>query len=293
LQQRQSYEWARNRLLWASNNEDAPLVVLGVPLDETTSFRPGTRFGPQAIREGSQGLEEYSLRQRRTVDSSLCYDAGDLILPMGNVENALNVIGDAARDILAAGKKFIALGGEHLMSLPLVDAMLDVYPDLVVIQFDAHADLRSQFTGTKYSHATVMRRLVERLGSGRLYQLGIRSADSKELEETKGLSEISFYRVLEPLREILPGIGDKPIYLSIDIDVIDPAFAPGTGVPEPGGITSQELLDALSCLGSANVVGADIVELAPVYDSTGQTGLLAAAIVRECLLLLSPQKRNM
>jgi agmatinase len=151
---------------------------------------------------------------------------------------------------------------------------------------DAHADLRQEFTGTLYSHGTVMRRIVDLLGPGRLFQLGIRSAEKEELEETKGLTEVHFYSVLEPLQALLPRLGSHPIYLSIDIDVVDPAYAPGTGVPEPGGITSQELLDSLGLLKGQNVVGADLVEVAPAYDSTGQTGLLAAAIVRECLLLL-------
>ena len=159
-----------------------------------------------------------------------------------------------------------------------------------VVHMDAHADLREEFTGTPLSHATVMRRVIDVLGPGRLFQLGVRSAELHELEKAKGLSEVHFYRVLEPLRVILPKIRGRPVYLSIDIDVVDPAFAPGTGVPEPGGVTSQEILDAVSLFAGENVVGADLVEVAPAYDATGQTGLLAAAIIRECLLLLAPEK---
>ncbi|HHY12195.1 MAG TPA: agmatinase [Firmicutes bacterium] len=261
---------------------------MGVPLDETTSFRPGTRFGPAATREASIALEEFSLRQKRTLLAEDYYDAGDLVLPMGNVEKAISVIEIAAREILQSGRRFMAVGGEHLITYPLVQAMLEKYPDLVVIQFDAHADLRSRFTGTRFSHGTVMRRIIEMLGPGKVYQLGIRSAGEAELEETLGLSEVHFYKVIEPLRSIMPKIGNRPVYLTIDIDVADPAFAPGTGVPEPGGITSQELLDAVAYLAGNNIVGADLVEVAPAYDNTGQTGLLAAAVVRESLLLLTP-----
>jgi len=231
------------------------------------------------------------LRQRRSLVPNDYYDAGDLVLPLGNVEEALTVIREAARDILARGQKFMALGGEHLITFPLVQSMLEFYPDLVVIQMDAHADLRSRFTGTRFSHGTVLRRVIELLGPGRVYQLGIRSADQMELLETQGLSEVHFYKVLEPLRSIVPRIGQRPVYITIDIDVVDPAFAPGTGVPEPGGVTSQEILDALLVLKDLNVVGADLVEVAPAYDATGQTGLLAAAIVRECLLLLKKEMR--
>lgn len=282
-----SYSWMHlDRFLWSTLDDSAPVVIFGVPLDETTSFRPGTRFGPSAAREASQALELYSLRQKRTLSPSDYMDGGDLSLPLGNVKEALSVIKGAAKDILSKGKKFMAIGGEHLLTLPLVESMHEVYPDLVVIQMDAHADLRQTFTGTTLSHGTVMRRIIDTLGPRRLFQLGIRSADKGELEDTKGLSEVHFYNVLEPLKGLLPRLSGRPIYLTIDIDVVDPAFAAGTGVPEPGGITSQEVLDAVSALRGQNIVGADLVEVAPAYDTTGQTGLLAAAIVRECLLLL-------
>lgn len=285
------YSWMRmDRFMWSSNDDAAPIVIFGVPLDETTSFRPGTRFGPSAAREASHALELYSLRQNRSLDPADHMDAGDLTLPLGSVKDALKVVRGASRDILQRGKKFMALGGEHLLTLPLVESMHEIHPDLVVVQMDAHADLRQEYTGTRLSHGTVMRRVIDVLGPGRLFQLGIRSADKGELDEARGLTEVHFYSVLEPLLAILPRLAGRPVYLSIDIDVIDPAFAPGTGVPEPGGVTSRELLDSLSALKGQNVVGADLVEVAPAYDSTGQTGLLAAAIVRECLLLLGPSR---
>ncbi len=286
-------QWNKmGRYLWSSNEEGPPVVIFGVPLDETTSFRPGTRFGPTAMRESSYALEDYSLRQGRSLLGKNYHDAGDLVLPLGNVRDALDVIYKASEDILDLGKRFMAIGGEHLLSWALVKSMLSAYPDLVVIQMDAHADLRQEFTGTKWSHGTVMRRIIDLLGPGRLFQLGIRSADRAELDEADGLSEVHFHEVLRPLQSVIPKIKDKPVYLSIDIDVIDPAFAPGTGVPEPGGITSSEALDAVAALRGLNVVGADLVEVAPAYDSTGQTGLLAASLVRECLLLLVDSERG-
>jgi len=284
-----SLSWAHtDRFLWSSGDGTAPIAIFGAPLDETTSFRPGTRFGPSAAREASHALELYSLRQKRSLRPEDHVDMGDLTLPLGSVKDALQVIRAASAEILSGGRRFMAIGGEHLITLPLVESLDQLYPDMVVVQMDAHADLRLEFTGTPLSHATVMRRVVELLGPGRLYQLGIRSADRRELEETEGLTEVHFYKVVEPLSSVLPKIAGRPVYLSIDIDVVDPAFAPGTGVPEPGGITSQELLDALSMFNGQNVVGSDLVEVAPAYDSTGQTGLLAATVVRECLLLLKP-----
>jgi len=274
------------RFSWSCDDNAAPVAIFGVPLDETTSFRPGTRFGPRAAREGSSPLELYSLRQRESLNPDDYVDLGDLTLPMGSVTEALKVIRAASKYVLGLEKKFMVVGGEHLLSLALIESMLEVYPDLVILQFDAHADLRQVFTGTELSHGTVMRRIVDRLGAGRLFQLGIRSAEREELSETEGLTEVHFYSVLEPLKSLLPRIAGRPVYLSIDIDVVDPAYAPGTGVPEPGGITSQELLDSLALLKGQSIVGADLVEVAPAYDTTGQTGLLAAAIVRECLLLL-------
>lgn len=283
--------WTRpDRFLWSSTDERAPVAIFGVPLDETTSFRPGTRFGPSAARRASHALELYSLRQNRTLHELNYVDLGDLVLPLGSVKDALSVIRHASSDLLAEGQRFMAIGGEHLVTYPLVESMAERYPDLVVVHMDAHADLREEFTGTPLSHATVMRRVIDVLGPGRLYQVGIRSAELHELERARGLSEVHFYRVLEPIRAILPKIRGCPVYLSIDIDVVDPAFAPGTGVPEPGGVTSQEILDAVSLFAGLNIVGADLVEVAPAYDTTGQTGLLAAAIVRECLLLLAPDR---
>ncbi len=282
-----SVSWNRmERFSWSCDDNAAPVAIFGVPLDETTSFRPGTRFGPRAAREGSSPLELYSLRQRESLNPDDCVDLGDLTLPMGSVKEALQVIRAASKYVLGRQKRFMVVGGEHLLSLALIESMLEVYPDLVILQFDAHADLRQVFTGTELSHGTVMRRIVDRLGAGRLFQLGIRSAEREELSETEGLTEVHFYSVLEPLKSLLPRIAGRPVYLSIDIDVVDPAYAPGTGVPEPGGITSQELLDSLALLKGQSIVGADLVEVAPAYDTTGQTGLLAAAIVRECLLLL-------
>lgn len=284
---RVSVSWSRmDRFLWSCDDDSAGVAIFGVPLDETTSFRPGTRFGPSAAREGSQPLELYSLRQRTSLDPGDYVDLGDLSLPMGSVTDALDVIRTASRHVLARGKKLMIVGGEHLLTLPVVESVLEEYPDLLVVQMDAHADLRQEFTGTRFSHGTVMRRIVDLLGEGRLFQLGIRSADRGELEETKGLTEVHFYSVREPLTALLPRLSGYPVYLSIDIDVVDPAYAAGTGVPEPGGITSQELLDSIGLLKGQNVVGADLVEVAPAYDATGQTGLLAAAVVRECLLLL-------
>jgi agmatinase len=276
----------------------AALVLLGVPMDFTTSFRPGARTGPREIRDVSYGLEEYSPYQDRELGQVPFFDGGDLTLPLGNVAGSLEQVAGAVGRILGDGKFPLLLGGEHLLTLPAVAAAHCKYPGLAVLHLDAHADLRDTYEGEKNSHATVMRRVAEVIGAGNLYQIGIRSGTREEfafarrhtrmwpdpmlssrLLETGEPGRLSF-----ALGEAAAAIGDRPVYVTLDIDLVDPAFAPGTGAPEPGGCTPHELLAALSSLNRLQVVGFDLVEVAPVYDRAQITSLLAAKIVREAIL---------
>ena len=191
--------WARpDRFLWSSLDEKAPIAIFGVPLDETTSFRPGTRFGPSAARRASHALELYSLRQKRTLDELDYVDLGDLVLPLGSLKDALSVIRLASSQLLERGQRFMAVGGEHLITYPLVQSMAERYPDLVVVHIDAHADLRQEFTGTPLSHATVMRRVVDVIGPGRLFQVGVRSAEEDELRKRKGFRRFTSIECWSP-----------------------------------------------------------------------------------------------
>ncbi len=261
-------------------------VIYGMPMDYTVSFRPGSRFGPSRIRESSIGLEEYSPYLDRHLEEIKYFDAGDLLLPFGNAAKSLDVIGDYVRKLLQDGKVPIGLGGEHLVSWPVIREVFAKYPELRLIHIDAHADLRESYEGEPLSHSTPIRKAAELMGGKRVYQFGIRSGMREEFQYAR--ENLNFYpfEVLEPLKRVLPELAGKPVYVTIDIDVLDPSCAPGTGTAEAGGILSKELLGAIHAIAGsgANVVGADLVEVAPIYDPTEQTPIVAAKLIREMLL---------
>ena len=267
----------------------ARVVLFGAPYDSTTSFRPGTRFGPAAIRSESFGIETYSPLQDRDLDDFPFFDAGDLELPFGAPDRALEMIEAQAEEILAAGKIPFLLGGEHLVTLGAVRAVAKRYPDLHVIHFDAHADLRADYLGVQLSHACVMRRCHDLLGDGRIFQFGIRSGTREEFAfmrdghvVTEPFSDATLPQVVESIPP------DAPVYLTVDMDVLDPSAFPGTGTPEAGGFTYRQLVsDVVRICGQLNVVGLDNVELAPTLDPTGRSTALACTFLRESLLALA------
>jgi len=262
-------------------------VIYGMPMDWTVSFRPGSRFGPARIREVSIGLEEYSPYLDRLLEEITYFDAGDIPLPFGNVEGSLDAIRSFVRKVLADGKIPIGLGGEHLVSWPVIQAVYEKYKqDLVVFHFDAHTDLRDHYEGYPYSHSTPIKKVCQLIGGENVYSFGIRSGTKEEFVWAKEHMHLYKYDVLEPVKQVLPTIGNRPIYLTIDIDVLDPSTAPGTGTTEAGGITSRELLETIHYMArhGANVIGCDLVEVAPVYDHSEMTQIVASKIVRELLL---------
>lgn len=268
-------------LLFASGDPTrAPLAVYGMPFDGTTSYRPGTRSGPLAIREASTSLEFYSPKQGRELDPERVADLGDLEFPFGNPEAVLGRIDDAVTGLAKQGRFPLGLGGEHLVTLGAIRALARVHPDLSIVQLDAHTDLRDAYEGEKLSHATVIRRCQDLLGPGRIYQFGIRSGTREEFEAAAFLSSD-----LSRLEEAIHRIGNGPAYLTVDIDVFDPAYAPGTGTPEPGGISFRELEAALPHLTGPRWIGADIVEVSPGWDPTGRTPVLAAKLLRELIIV--------
>lgn len=269
----------------------ARVVLVGAPFDATVTFRPGARLAPGKIREHSDAIETYSPYQATDLDELGVADLGDLLLPLADPKAALLEIKKTALEILSMGKIPGIIGGEHLVSLPLIEAAWETYPDLCVLHLDAHTDLREEWEGETLSHATVMRRVVERLGKGRVWQLGVRSGTKGEFafakENTKliGPNAGEFVPVVEEL-------SNKPVYLSVDIDVLDPAFAPGTGTPEAGGLSSKELLHFIPKLQSLNICGFDLVEVAPVYDPSGRTSILAATLIRELAIAAAITERR-
>lgn len=268
----------------AADSREAKAVIIGLPMDYTVSLRPGARFGPQQIRNISIGLETYSPYQDKDLSEIIYYDAGDVELPFGNTIGSLQRIEGIAEKVFASGKIPFFLGGEHLVSLPILKSCKKFFPELVVLHFDAHTDLREEFFGEKYSHATVMRNVVDILGKKKLYQLGIRSGIKEEFAYARENTYLFIDEIFPALEQIIKEIKDKPIYITFDIDVLDPAFAPGTGTPEPGGCTPREVFQAILLMRDLNIVGLDLVEVAPAYDQSERTAILAAKILREALL---------
>ena len=275
---------------------DAKAVLFGAPYDSTTSFRPGTRFGPAAMRMESFGIETYSMRlDKDLLDDAAVFDSGDLELPFGCQEESLKMIEDRAAEILADGKKPVLLGGEHLVTLGAVRAVAKKYPDLRIIHFDAHADLRTDYLGNPLSHACVLRRCHDILGDGRIFQFGIRSGTRDERQfmrdghvTTELFSDSTLESVVDSLSRQPPATSHQsPVYLTVDLDVLDPSEFPGTGTQEAGGFRYDQLVADVSLVFSKlNVVGFDNVELNPGLDPTGRSTALACKFLRECLLAL-------
>jgi agmatinase len=269
------------------NFEEAQAVLYGMPMDWTVSYRPGSRFGPTRIREVSPGLEEYSAYLDRELEDVKYFDAGDIPLPFGNAQRSLDMIEEFVDQILAAGKFPLGMGGEHLVAWPVMKAVYKKYPDLAIIHFDAHTDLRTEYEGEPLSHSTPIRKIAEHIGPKNVYSFGIRSGMKEEFEWAKqnGM-HISKFDVHQPLKEILPTLAGRSVYVTIDIDVLDPAHAPGTGTVDAGGITSRELLASIHEIARSDVkvVGADLVEVAPIYDHSEQTVNTASKLIREMIL---------
>lgn len=270
-----------------SSYEDARIVLFGAPFDSTTSYRPGARFGPSAIRHESFGLETYSPYQDKDLTEHPTFDSGNLELCFGSAELALADIEKRAAEILCDGKLPVLVGGEHLVTLGAVRAVAAKYPDLHILHFDAHADLRDDYLGVKLSHATVMRRCHDILGDGRVHQFCIRSGDRAEFEFAKAHTDTHKFGFdgLAPLCEELAKT-KTPVYLTVDLDCLDPSAFSGTGTPEAGGVRFTELLDAILTVSKTNVVGADITELAPMLDISGASTAAACKILRELILSL-------
>ncbi|QKS72809.1 agmatinase [Paenalkalicoccus suaedae] len=267
--------------------DDAEIVMYGMPMDYTVSFRPGSRFGPNRIREASIGLEEYSVYLDRHLEELRVHDAGDMMLPFGNAGRSLDMIEQLLDQLFADGKFPVGLGGEHLVTWPVIKAAHKKYNDLAIIHIDAHADLREEYEGEVLSHSTPVRKSCDLLGAENVYSFGIRSGMREEFQFAKESGmHMSKFEVAEPLKKILPTLAGRNVYVTIDIDVLDPAYAPGTGTAEAGGISSKELLEAIHAIAGSdvNVIGCDLVEVAPVYDHSEKTSIAASKFIREMML---------
>ncbi len=284
--------------MWSKNTEtflgcdsdyaEAALVLFGAPFDGTTSYRPGARFGPRAIRAESYGLETYSPYQDRDLEALCVFDGGDLELPFGNSEAVLSLVEATVAGILKDGKTPVMLGGEHLITLGALRPFARRYPGLHVLHLDAHTDLRDDYLGQTLSHATVMRRIWELLGDGKIHQFGIRSGLKEEFQFARAHADLHMFN-LDGFAETVKALAGQPVYLSLDLDVLDPSLFPGTGTPEAGGVSFEALLGAILALRETNIVGCDVNELSPGLDASGASTATACKITREILLAIGGQ----
>ncbi|MCL2637643.1 MAG: agmatinase [Oscillospiraceae bacterium] len=272
-----------------SGYDEAGIVLFGAPYDGTTSNRPGARFGGAAIRRESFGIETYSPYIDRDLSELKVFDGGEIELSFGAPVPVLKMIYNYTKQVITDEKLPVMLGGEHLVTLGAVRAIVEKHPELVIIHFDAHADLRDEYLGQKLSHACVIRRCHELVGDGRIYQFGIRSGDKEEF--TWGKDRVFTQKFnLNKLEEVIKKIGDKPVYFTLDLDILDPSVFPATGTPEAGGISFNELLKGIGRVCGLNIVGCDLTELSPPYDQTGVSTAAACKILRELLLNLPNSK---
>ncbi len=271
-----------------ANFEEAKIVLFGAPFDSTTSYRPGARFGSSAIRHESFGLETYSPYQNKDLCDIKVFDYGDLELCFGLAEAALLDIEKTAAEILNHNKLPFMIGGEHLVTYGAVKAAVEKYPNLHIIHFDAHADLREDYLGATLSHACVMKRCYDLIGDDKIHQFCIRSGEKSEFEFARDHTDMHPFN-FDGLGELVNELREAhtPIYFTVDLDCLDPSIFPGTGTPEAGGITFNELLTAIMLVSKTNIIGADINELAPMLDTSGVSTAVACKVLREILLAIS------
>ena len=262
----------------AESEKQAGTIMVGCPLEATSSFRGGTKFAPDSVRKASWTLETYSPYLKQDLEDIKFYDAGNLELRPGDLMYSLGLIESAVTVLMEKSRKILVLGGEHLITFPILEGIKKRFRDVQIVHFDAHCDLRDEYEGQKLSHATVMKRVKE-LGGIELFQIGIRSGTKQEFAELLSVeSPASLSTFLKP---------DIPVYVSFDLDVFDPSLASGVTTPEPGGLTFKEVMEYFTVLRGANIIGADIVELAPDYDTTFVSSICASKVARELLLLLN------
>lgn len=268
-----------------SSYEDGELVVFGTPMDNTTSFKPGTRFASNAVRIDSIGFETYSPYLNKDLSEYNLHDGGDVYIPIGNTGKSLESIYDYTKKILNDNKIPVMIGGEHLTTYGTFKAVFEKYPDVKIIHLDAHTDLRDEFFGEKFSHATVLRRCHDLIGDNRIFQFGIRSGEKAEFSWSKNHTYMEKFDI-KTLKKIVEKIKGEKVYITIDLDVLDPSVFRGTGTPEPGGISFKDLMDGVHLMKELEIVGGDIVELSPHYDNSGISNAVAFKILRELVLTI-------
>ena len=268
---------------WMGQNPDyesSRIVMMGLPFDGTVSYRPGSRFAPEVIRLASWGLEDYSPKFNKHLQDVNFHDAGDLELPLGNTQKSLDVIEENVSQVFMDKKLFFGIGGEHLVTLPVLKAVSKHYENVAVVHFDAHTDLRNEYLGEELSHSTVISHAAKLFGNENIKQIGIRSGTKEEFDFMESNNTlISNMNELDVLK-------GKKIYVTVDLDVLDPSIMSGTGTPEPGGMNFNELINWFTYLKQFDIIGGDVVELSPDYDNSGVSTAVACKVIRELLMII-------
>lgn len=271
----------RNWMGQNPNYNEANIVMIGLPFDGTVSYRSGSRFAPEQIRLASWGLEEYSPYFDKELEACNFHDVGDLEFPLGNTVKTLEVIKENVSQIYEDGKRVFGIGGEHLVTYPEIQAVSEFYgDDLAIIHFDAHTDLREEYLGEELSHSAVIRLCTKYVKPENIKQIGIRSGMKEEWDFMhKHNTLIKEYNGLDSLK-------DKKVFVTVDLDVLDTSIMSGTGTPESGGMTFNELVGWFKYLEKFDIIGADVVELAPDYDTSGCSTAVATKVIRELLMVM-------
>ncbi len=284
---------ARPRFLGARPDPaGADIVLYGIPFEGRVNQRKGAFQGPAEIRRASDLIETYAPRLDGDLADLVLADAGDVQVPDLSPRDALAAVATELRQVLVPTQRWVLLGGDHTTTAAVVEVALQHYPDLRVVQFDAHPDLRTEYLGEAWNYASAMTRVLDHLGPDRLYQIGLRTGDREEWVPPRGTRLFPGWAgsAEDAAASIAEELVGQPLYVTIDIDVLDPSIVPGTGAPEPGGITVTDLLAALRHLARARVIGFDLVEVSPRWDPSGRSGITAAAIVRDAILTWWPRR---
>jgi agmatinase len=262
-------------------------AIIGVPFDGTKSNRPGTRFGPEAIRKGSLSLEVYGPYLDRDLDNLDYVDLGDLEVSHGSVEKMTEQVSESVENVLKLNMQPILLGGEHTITIGAVKAMIKKYPDLVILQLDAHTDFCTQHEGESSYYLEALKRIIHEIPPDRFYRLGVRSGSREEFLKSGIKLPLAFNGEIRDVGHVLNSIPkNAPIYVTLDMDVFDPSVVPGVSHPVPMGLTYREFVQLLRGLVWRKLVGFDVVELAPEYDQTGISAVMAASAVRDLMTCL-------
>ncbi len=269
--------------------DNCEIGIFGVNYDGTCSFKPGARFGPEAIRQVSSCLETYCPKLNKDLENIMYVDFGSIIIDNNDSKSVIESVKSATNFLINKGLKPIMLGGEHSITTGAVEALVKKYPDLILVQLDAHADLRESYIGNKHSHACTMKRCLEVLPKKKIFQVGIRSGTKEEFQFMHNNNQLVNFcpgGSAQELKQALLPYSKSPIYLTIDLDWFDPSLLSGTGTPEPGGFFWNDFEEILKTLRDFKIVASDIVELSPEIDKSGVSSIVAAKLLRSLILSL-------